>query len=392
MTLRLKHVGQLEDATVEFGDLTVLVGPQASGKSVFLQFLKLLLDMGKIIRDVKRYGLNWKGTQDFLDLYLGEGMGSIWKPEGHGSALFFPSAAQAVTLDLKLKSAAKGKHLEKVFFIPAQRVLALSNGWPKSFSDFRLGDPYVVRAFSENLRFQMEVGLGKGERIFPEEGRLKSDIRAAIDNAIFRGFSLKLDRQGIQKRLVLSGSNGTLPFMVWSAGQREFVPLLLGLYWLLPPGGKIQTRKGIEWVVIEELEMGLHPRAISAVMLLVLDLLRRGYKVVLSTHSNHVLDVVWALQVIKEMGAETGKVLEIFKVRHTPPMMKLAENVLQKTYRVFYLDDAPLKGDTNAKDISGLNPGASASQESGWGGLSEFSGRIADVVASVVANREKDEG
>ena len=46
--------------------------------------------------------------------------------------------------------------------------------------------------------------------------------------------------------------------MVWSAGQREFVPLLLGMYWLMPPA-KISPAQRLEWVVIEEPEMGLHP-------------------------------------------------------------------------------------------------------------------------------------
>jgi hypothetical protein len=50
--------------------------------------------------------------------------------------------------------------------------------------------------------------------------------------------------------------------MASSAAQREFVPLLLGLYWLLP-AAKIAKRDKIEWVLIEEVEMGLHPSAIS---------------------------------------------------------------------------------------------------------------------------------
>ena len=57
--LQLKHVGPIEEATVQFGDLTVLVGPQATGKSVFLQFLKLMVDPMPIFAAFKRYGLDW---------------------------------------------------------------------------------------------------------------------------------------------------------------------------------------------------------------------------------------------------------------------------------------------------------------------------------------------
>lgn len=76
------------------------------------------------------------------------------------------------------------------------------------------------------------------------------------------------------------------------------MPLLLGLYWLLPPA-KVRRRGALEWVVIEEPEMGLHPNAVSVVILLILELLQRGYRVCLSTHSTHVLDIVWALGVFK---------------------------------------------------------------------------------------------
>ena len=43
-TLKLKNIGPISEADVQFGDLTVLVGPQATGKGIFIQFLKLILD------------------------------------------------------------------------------------------------------------------------------------------------------------------------------------------------------------------------------------------------------------------------------------------------------------------------------------------------------------
>jgi len=44
--LVLRDLDQLQDASVEFGDLTVLVGRQASGKTLFLELLKLAVDIG----------------------------------------------------------------------------------------------------------------------------------------------------------------------------------------------------------------------------------------------------------------------------------------------------------------------------------------------------------
>jgi hypothetical protein len=379
--LHIQRVGQIDDAQIRFGDLTVLVGPQASGKSILLQFHKLLVDSGRVLGEMKRYGLDWeKRLDEFLDGYFGEGMRGIWKQNASTLTL------NGKPIDLeKLIGRQKREKDETLFFIPAQRVLTLGKGWPRPFTDYSPGDPFVVRDFSEKLRVLMESELGPGKTLFPQQGRLKSELRKVLDKTVFAGFGLGVDRYGAQKRLVLTQPDGKarFPFMVWSAGQREFVPLLLGLYWLLPPT-KVPRRAKIEWVVIEELEMGLHPQAISAVLLLVLELLSRGYRVCLSTHSPHVLDVIWAMRTLQEHAGHPAKLLEAFDVEHTQSMRTLAERVSQKEARVYYFD----RTSGIVHDISSLDPGAAAPDIAGWGGLTEFSGRVQDVVASVMSAQE----
>ena len=273
----------------------------------------------------------------------------------------------------------------ELFFIPAQRVLALRDGWPRPFTDYSPGDPFAVREFSEKLRGLVEKEFS-GESLFPQQRRLKKTFRDLLERDVFSKFALKVDKVRSQKRLVLDASQGgdSLPFMVWSAGQREFVPLLLGFYWLMPPT-KVSRRGAIEWVVLEELEMGLHPRAISVVLLLVFELLARGYRACLSTHSSQVLDALWALRHLREHDAGPEALLEVFAAPKTQPMLKLAEDVLSKTQRVYYFD--PVK--EISRDISDLDPEAEGEGESGWGGLSEFSGRANQVVARAVANSLK---
>src|SRR5207253_11144106 len=79
--LRIQQVAHIADADIRFGDLTVLVGPQATGKSILLQFHKLLVDIGCVLAEMKRYGLDWeKDLAGFLDIYFGEGMRGIWRP------------------------------------------------------------------------------------------------------------------------------------------------------------------------------------------------------------------------------------------------------------------------------------------------------------------------
>ena len=141
------------------------------------------------------------------------------------------------------------------------------------------------------------------------------------------GAELKLETEGMRKQLVLvpAGTKVSLPVSVWPAGQREFTPLLLGLYWLqLCPSAKVSRRDAIDTVIIEEPEMGLHPKAIVSFGLLLLELLERGYRVVISTHSPVVLDLVWALRHLIECpppGAESA-LKEIFEVRQLSPQMK----------------------------------------------------------------------
>lgn len=375
--LQLKNVGQIEQADVTLGDLTVLVGPQATGKSIALQLVKLMVDTGYVLSEMKRYGLDWSGElRSFLNAYLGEGMDSVWHDN---SAVSW----RGETMDLdKLVARQKKDTTERMFYITAQRVLALRDGWPRPFTDFSPGDPFAVRQFSESLRLLLEQEFKGAESLFPQPRRLKSEIRELLADSFFPHFNLRVNRYRSQRRLVLHPGDDSegLPFMVWSAGQREFVPLLLGFYWLMPPT-KVARRAEIEWVVVEEPEMGLHPMAISATMLLVLDLLWRGYRVCLSTHSPQVLDVVWALQMLKRTQADPDLVLDIFNVKHTAAMREVALAALTKTMNVHYFSR-----DGHTRDISQLDPGSEDAAEAGWGGVSEFSGRVAEVVARAAAN------
>lgn len=79
--LRVTDFGPLREADVKFGDLTVLVGPQASGKSLFVQLYKLLEDAPAIASELARYGFDWREEANplagFSSLYFGAGLESI---------------------------------------------------------------------------------------------------------------------------------------------------------------------------------------------------------------------------------------------------------------------------------------------------------------------------
>ncbi|WP_200834048.1 hypothetical protein [Nitrincola tapanii] len=264
--LQAEQLAQIQNADVHFGDLTLLVGPQASGKSVFLQLFKLVQDHGPITKTLKRFGYSYDQGPDtdgdpLLTLMFGEGMGAIWRQES-------VVKADGKAVDLSGLRKGNGKDQESVFFIPAQRVLTLDQGRPRNFDSFAALDPFVVKSFSEHLRQLMEKGLGgKDNQLFPIKSRLKEVLRDRIDDSIFHGATVTQEVHDLKKRIVINVGGATLPYMAWSAGQREFMPLLFSLYWLMPSAGT-PRRKGVDWVVI-------------------------------STHSPLLLEAVWAIRMLQ---------------------------------------------------------------------------------------------
>jgi predicted ATPase len=379
--LEVTDFAQIQQARIEFGDLTVLVGPQASGKSLLLQWLKAAIDIGEIVFALKEAGDDVKTEQNLLDLTFGEGMSAAWK-EGKTEVRFdgYLVSPRAWTRGLRKKSHGS------VFFIPAHRALLLAEGWPAPFLKLNADTPVVARLFSQNL-YQRFSGR-QAAALFPVQRILKEQYRTLIDEAVFHGGKVELDKEGLRYRLRLTFNELSLPFMTWTAGQREFTPLLLGLYHVLPPR-KFKKRKEVDWVVIEEPEMGLHPQAVAVVMLLVLDLLWRGYKVVISTHSPLVLDVVWAIRQLRQHSGRWQLLAHAFRGEETPSMRKVMEHALAAEYRVYFLDIDQDKHNVTTRDISELDPDAPEETEATWGGLTGFSSRFGEAVRGAV---NEDEG
>ena len=375
--IKLTALGQIHEADISFGDLTVFVGEQASGKSILLQLVKLILDAGDITQTLKKHGFDWQKKPDnFLFLYFGEGMQTIWNPD--------ETKVTVDKVDFTLQKAlSRRKTKETLFLIPAHRVITLKDGWPRAFTDYSTSDPYVVKQFSEELRLLMEKGLGSGEgAIFPQKGRLNKTLRDAIEQSIFGDAEIRLDRSGLRKRIVLDVAGSRLPFMVWSTGQREFTPLLLGLYWLML-SGKAEKKDNINWVIIEEPEMGLHPQAISALLIVFLELMRRGYKVIVSTHSAQILELIWAIRLIAKSKAAPARLRKLLDLKANAYSYDLTETILDgKKFRTYYFSRQD--GVVSVKDISTLDAEDPDEAVSDWGGLTLFSTKSADIVTEAV--------
>lgn len=384
-TLKVRKLAQILEGEVEFGDFTLLVGPQASGKSIFLQMLKLALDPHLIAHQFTIYGYDWgRHSTKFSELVFGEGMGSLWQSDTvfnlNGKAFSF---SQITPESIQDPENLKGK----LFYIIAQRVVTIQSGWPRAFESYDIGDPYVMKGFSETLRRQMDSEGGlvgdSNPQLFPKPGRLQDSIQQLIEKGIFLESKIELDSSNLKKRFLLSVAGNKLPFMAWSAGQKEFMPLLLSFYYLLPANGK--KREKVEWVVIEEPEMGLHPQAIQSLMVVFLELIHRGYKLVISTHSSILLELVWTLRFIQSHGGTAKEVFELIGISSTPELEQAYTGLLRKKIFSTYYFDRQDDG-VRIRDISSLDPGSEDPMVADWGGLTAFASRAGEVVSKLAAD------
>ena len=379
--IHLTSLGQIPEADISFGDLTVFVGEQASGKSLFLQLVKLILDAEPITRTLKTHGFEWhENPAAFLSLYFGEGLENTW------------SDATQIAVDTQEFSLAtvctrkSRRQSESVCMIPAQRGVTLKDGWPRGFTDYANGAPYAVKQFSEHLRLLLDMDFCRGDGlIFPQARFLNQTLRQVVGESVFGKAHIKVERVGPRKRVVLDVAGNCLPFLTWDAGQREFTPLLLGLYALMPAKDTANKHQR-KWVIIEEPEAGLHPKAVSALLLILLELLKRGYRVVISTHASQIVELIWAIQFLAEGTAGPKWLLELLRLKPDAGSKKLAEAVFEKTFKTYYF--SPAGEGVTVKDISTFDPDNPDEAVSDWGGLTLYSSRVFETIAQAIKEGE----
>src|SRR5262249_8756578 len=122
------------------------------------------------------------------------------------------------------------------------------------------------------------------------------------------------------------------------------------------------------------------------------DLLWRGYRVVLSTHSPLVLTVVWMLGRLRATNARWQLVCDTFEIDNSGhgALKKVAESALNKKKvlktHLLSFDD---QGLVRSKDISALDPVDEDDDVAGWGGLAGFSSRFGETVRQAVNEAEE---
>ena len=375
-TIKLLGFGPICSANVQLGDITILIGPQASGKTLFLQMIKLLIDKDYIVQTLSRYNyVTDKQPDQILNYYLGDHLSTMWTKD-----TVVEADGKKYKKGFLLNTKEDDVH-ERLFYVPAQRILSISDGRPKNFMEYDISSPFVLRNFSETLRLFFQNGMGDEHTLFPLNNRLKRDMKESFDSSIFHGGEVVIDERSGQKKMQMKVGNTNLPFMTWSAGQKEFMPLLMAVYCLSGPPIKTINREQYEYVVIEEPEMGLHPRAIQTVILQVLEFITAGYKVVLSTHSPVLLEFAWTFSMLRECQADVRQkaLCDLFDVSYTSSVSKMLKKVVGKNVKTYFFSQT--SQGAKSVDISALDASSMSIEEAEWGGLSQFASRASEVVS-----------
>ncbi|WP_102819436.1 ATP-binding protein [Mesotoga sp. Brook.08.YT.4.2.5.1] len=114
MRVVLENIGPIKKADISAGDLTVLVGPQATGKSIFLQLFKFCVDHANIVKELKKLGFDWKNElESFLQVYFGEGMQAIWNSQS-----YIELNGRKFQIETHVKKSGGKDSKAKVFYIP----------------------------------------------------------------------------------------------------------------------------------------------------------------------------------------------------------------------------------------------------------------------------------
>ena len=372
---KISNLGPLGNVDIDFGNLTILVGPQASGKSIALETLKLVIDRDSVIENLDRYNyIIGHNVDKILNVYYGDGMASIWKK--NTSVILDEHAFSKEQIPLKSKSDS-----ETLFYVPAQRILSMTDGRPKNFMEFDNSAPYIHRIFSETLRLFMQNGMGQSNTIFPLKNRLKGHLKRSFNDSIFHNAKVIMEDIGGQKKMLLQVDDVNIQFMTWSAGQKEFMPLLMAFYCLSGPPSKVIRREKYRYVVIEEPEMGLHPKAIISVILQIIELIQvGGYKVIISSHSPVFLEFAWAFNLLKNSSYKYEALEELFNIAPASSVRHMIDGLFDKEIRTYYFkrgDD----GKVDTMDISSLDAGSTNDMIADWGGLTSFATEASEIVS-----------
>jgi predicted ATPase len=350
--LTVRDFSCIESASLDLGRLTVLIGPQASGKSVLSKlsyfFYKLLDDQFELIQDghdfasfrrhVRQKFIEWFpksawGNKEFtIEFASGDfqvkikrgslrdstsGSMRVWysqffeeqytkafeefkaalekyKDKDHGAMQFdaFYKIRSAAVSNLSKRLGED--FVQAKLFIPAGRSFFTSFG--KAVVAFEQGgvlDPAT-------LDFGRFIAAVRDHRYMAWEGRARKFMSQDAVRELFGG-EVRINRKS---EYVETADGRRVPFSALSSGQQELLPLLFALEFWAGQGERSTL------LFIEEPEAHLFPSAQSALVEILASLVsakRGAVDLVVTTHSPYVLAKINNLVKASELSSRFGE-------------------------------------------------------------------------------------
>ena len=111
--------------------------------------------------------------------------------------------------------------------------------------------------------------------------------------------------------------------------------------------------------------------------------MRRGYKVIVSTHSAQILELIWAIRFIAKSNSGPTRLRQLLNLKAGAYSKDLTETILnKKTFKTYYFSRQ--ESVVSVKDISTLDAEDPDEAVSDWGGLTLFSTKTSDVVTEAM--------
>ena len=138
--------------------------------------------------------------------------------------------------------------------------------------------------------------------------------------------------------------------------------------------------------------MGLHPLAIQAIILQMIEFINNGFKVIVSTHSPMLLEFVWAYNCLKKIpkNKRVGALCELFGIQCSKNNHKFLKRIFEKDIKTYYFSRNTAEK-VESKDISSLDVFSEETAINEWGGLTQFSSKTNDVVSRYMAQYGEEE-
>ncbi len=112
-----------------------------------------------------------------------------------------------------------------------------------------------------------------------------------------------------------------------------------------------------------------------------------GYKIIISTHSSVFLEFAWAFNLLKSAKSYQG-IYKIFDIEDSTIIKNMLCNIYDKTIKTYYFSRSE-NDKVVSHDISSLDVASEDAMISEWGGISEFSSKMSDIVSQYGIDNEK---